>query len=126
MAFGRKSLKDKIMVTPLGVGKFKEWICKNDRFPKGIYTLISFQIWIIVWVIYYTLNFSVCGPKINHSRSFFANASKWWLAVVLWLKEFVINYESSSSRFFKVTSFGPISDLFGASVTSIWGIKRSL
>ena len=27
-------------------------------------------------------------------------------------------------RFFKVTSFGPTSGIFGAKVTSIWGIKR--
>ena len=43
VAFGQKSLKDKIMVTPLGVGKFKEGICKNDGFPKDIYTLILFS-----------------------------------------------------------------------------------
>ena len=33
---------------------------------------------------------------------------------------------SMGSRFFKLTSFGPLSDLFRAYVTSIWGIKRSL
>ena len=33
--------------------------------------------------------------------------------------------KKSLPRFFKVTSFGPTSGIFGAKVTSIWGIKRS-